>query len=55
MALIYKAANKAGYAGTMAWEVVPPGSEIGDYVFDFNSPIALSIFQQVGYMSKLTP
>jgi hypothetical protein len=55
MAMMYKAANKAGYAGTMAWEVVPPGSEIGDYVFDFNSPIALCIFQQIGFMAKRVP
>ena len=51
LALMYKAANKSGYAGTMAWQLVPPGSEIGDYIFDFNSQVAASIFQQVDVMN----
>lgn len=44
---LYGAAVQAGYAGTMAWELVPPGSEQGDYIFDFNSPQGKEILKDL--------
>ena len=51
LAAMYSSANDAGYAGTMIWELVPPGTESGEFIYDFNSPIAPVVFRQADAMA----
>ena len=46
-------ANAANYAGTMIWQLVPTGSEEGEFIYDFKSPVAAVVFKQAEYMNKL--
>jgi mannan endo-1,4-beta-mannosidase len=49
---MFAAANASNYDGTMIWELVPTGSEEGDFIYDFTSPVAEVVFKQAAYMNK---
>ena len=49
---MYEFANEAGYAGTMVWQVLPPGYPSGDYEFDFYDKNFWVIEKQIQYMNS---
>ena len=48
---MYEAADAADYAGTMVWQVVPPGYSTGGYEFDTNDSIFWVIEKQARFMN----
>jgi mannan endo-1,4-beta-mannosidase len=52
LAGLYRAANDADYAGTMVWQLVPPGTEEGDFIYDFTTPLARVVFEQAALMGR---
>jgi mannan endo-1,4-beta-mannosidase len=50
--LLLNGANDAGYNGTMIWQLVPAGSEEGEFIYDFRSPTAAVVFKQAEHMNK---
>ena len=52
LAWLYRAANRSDYAGTMVWQLVPPGTEDGDFIYDFTSPLAKVVFDQAAAMGE---
>jgi mannan endo-1,4-beta-mannosidase len=45
-------ANAASYAGTLVWQLVPPGYSKGDYEFDFNDQIFWVVAKQIQFMNN---
>ncbi|MEN9834140.1 MAG: hypothetical protein RL011_333 [Pseudomonadota bacterium] len=50
--LLLNGANDAGYNGTMIWQLVPAGSEEGEFIYHFRSPTAAVVFKQAEHMNK---
>lgn len=50
--VLLNAANDANYNGTMIWQLVPAGSEEGEFIYDFRSPTAAVVFKQAERMNK---
>ena len=48
---MYEFANEADYAGTMVWQVVPPGRASGGYEFDINDWNFWVVAKQAQYMN----
>jgi hypothetical protein len=36
----------------MIWQLVPAGSEEGEFIYDFRSPTAAVVFKQAEHMNK---
>ncbi len=50
--VLLNAANAANYNGTMIWQLVPAGSEEGEFIYDFRSPTAAVVFKQAEHMNN---
>jgi mannan endo-1,4-beta-mannosidase len=47
---LHQMVNQAGYAGTVVWQAVPPGTESDPYTFDFSDPAFKAISHQIQCM-----